>query len=93
VLDRIAAAKTQCGGTDCIVAGGFLNANACNADGNLPLDDFLAGVGESPIVAPLPDEETAEDNPAAAAMEMNEFLSVTLADVIAQTCDEIGPEG
>jgi hypothetical protein len=93
VLDRVAAAKADCGGLECVIAGGFLAANACSADGNLPLDDFLAGVGESPIVAPLPDEETAEDNPAAAAMEMNEFLSVTLADVIASTCDEIGPEG
>jgi len=93
VLDRIAAAKAQCGGTDCIVAGGFLNANACNADGNLPLDDFLAGVGESPVVQALPDENTAEDNPAAAAAEMNQLLSETLAGVIAQTCDEIGPEG
>lgn len=93
VLDRIAAAKTECGGLECVIAGGFLNANACNADGNLPLDDFLAGVGESPVVQALPDENTAEDDPATAAAEMNELLSTTLAEVIAQTCDEIGPEG
>jgi len=93
VLDRIAAAKAGCGGLDCVIAGGFLNANACNADGNLPLDDFLAGVGESPVVQALPDENLAEDNPAAAAAEMNQLLSETLADVIAQTCDEVGPVG
>jgi hypothetical protein len=93
VLDRVAAAKSGCGGLDCVVAGGFLAANACNADGNLPLDDFLAGVGESPVVQMLPDEELAEDNPTAAAMEMNELLSETLAGIIAQTCDDIGPEG
>jgi hypothetical protein len=93
MLDKLAAAKAGCGGTDCIVAGGFLAANACNADGNLPLDDFLAGVGESPVVAPLPDENTAEDNPQAAADEMNETLSETLAAVIAATCEQIPPAG
>jgi hypothetical protein len=93
VLDRVAAAKAECGGLECVIAGGFLNANACNADGNLPLDDFLAGVGESPVVQALPNENLAEDNPAAAAAEMNELLSETLTAVIAQTCDEIGPEG
>jgi hypothetical protein len=92
VLDRIAAAKAGCGGLDCVIAGGFLNANACNADGNLPLDDFLAGVG-SPVVQALPDENLAEDNPAAAAAEMNQLLSDTLTDIIAQTCDEVGPVG
>jgi hypothetical protein len=93
MLDKLAAAKAGCGGTDCIVAGGFLAANACNADGNLPLDDFLAGVGESPVVSPLPDENTAEDNPQAAADEMNQTLSETLASVIAATCEQIPPAG
>ena len=93
MLQKLAAAKAGCGGTDCIVAGGFLAANACNADGNLPLDDFLAGVGESPVVAPLPNENTAEDNPQQAADEMNQTLSETLAAVIAATCESIPPAG
>ena len=93
LLEKLAAAKSGCGGTACIVAGGFLAANACNADGNLPLDDFLAGVGESPVVAPLPNENTAEDDPQAAADEMNQTLSDTLASVIAATCDQIPPAG
>jgi hypothetical protein len=92
VLERIAAAKAGCGGTDCIVGGGFLAEQACAADGNLPLDDFLAGVTAN-AVAPLPPEDLAEDNPQDAADEMNDHLSTTLADVIAETCDEIEPEG
>ena len=93
VLDRVAEVKAGCGGLECVIAGGFLNANACNADGNLPLDDFLAGVGESPVVQALPNENLAEDNPAAAAAEMNMLLSETLTEIIAQTCDEVGPVG
>lgn len=93
MLDRLLPAKAGCGGLDCIIAGGFLNANACNADGNLPLDDFLAAMTIPPQVQPLPDENTAEDNPQQAADEMNEHLSNTLADVIAQTCDSIPPAG
>jgi hypothetical protein len=93
MLDKLVAAKTACGGTDCIIAGGFLNEQACSAMGNLPLDDFLANVGEAPIVQPLPNEMLAESDPQAAADEMNMVLSGTLTEVIAQTCEQIGPEG
>ncbi len=92
VLERISEAKAGCGGTDCIIAGGFLAANACSAMGNLPLDDFLDGVSITPVVEALPDVDfggTAEQ----AADEMNEMLSNTLAEVIVQTCDEIEPAG
>jgi hypothetical protein len=70
-----------------------LNEQACSAMGNLPLDDFLANVGEAPIVQPLPNEMLAESDPQAAADEMNMVLSGTLTEVIAQTCEQIGPEG
>ena len=93
MLDKLVAAKAGCGGTDCIIAGGFLNEQACSAMGNLPLDDLLANVGEAPIVQALPDEALAETDPQGAADEMNTVLSGTLATVIAQTCEEIGPEG
>jgi len=93
MLDKLVQAKAGCGGIDCIIAGGFLDEQACAASGNLPLDDFLANVGETPIVQPLPDKNLAEDDPQSAADEMNMVLSGTLAEVIAQTCEEIGPEG
>ena len=93
MLDRLVQAKAACGGTDCIVAGGFLNEQACAATGNLPLDDLLANVGEVPVVQPLPNEGLAQNNPQAAADEMNLALSGTLAQVIAETCEQIPPAG
>jgi hypothetical protein len=89
ILSRVADAKAGCGGLDCIVAGGFLNANACN--GGLPLDEFLAGMPETPAVQPLPDDNLAENDPQAAANEMNALLSQTLAQAIATRCDQIPP--
>jgi hypothetical protein len=93
VLERISEAKAGCGGTDCIIAGGFLDANACSATGNLPLDDFLAGVSITPVVQALPNVDFGGGNAQQAADEMNEMLSNTLAEVIVQTCDEIEPAG
>jgi hypothetical protein len=45
------------------------------------------------VVDDLPGENLAEDNPQAAAAEMNEHLSQTLADIIVSTCDSIPPAG
>jgi hypothetical protein len=92
VLERISEAKVGCGGTDCIIAGGFLNANACSVTGNLPIDDFLEGVSAT-VVQALPDAQLATGDPQAAADQMNELLSDTLAEVIAQTCETIPPAG
>ena len=87
ILDKVAAAKAGCGGLDCVIGGGFLEASACT---DQPLDDFLAGLPDMPQVAPLPDENL----PAAqAAAEMNALLADTLADAIATKCDEIPPVG
>ena len=90
MLERIAAAKGTCGGVDCILAGGFLAETAC---GGRPINQLLDGLTEEPHIALLPDEDLAEDDPQAAADQMNELLSQTLADVIAQKCEEIPPEG
>jgi hypothetical protein len=87
ILDMVAAAKTGCGGLDCVIGGGFLLESACQ---DQPLDDFLAGLPEPAQVAPLPDE----DLPAAqSAAEMNALLADTLVQVIATKCDEIPPVG
>ncbi len=91
VLDRVADAKAGCGGLPCVLAGGFLQENACWADGNLPVDDFMAGMGAPPVVSALP--FSGDDDPPALAEAMNVLLSSTLADAIVQTCDEISPEG
>ncbi len=91
VLDRVAEAKAGCGGLDCVIVGGFLEENACAADGNLPLDDFLAGADETPVVGSLPGGFNLDAQ--SLANDMNALLSSTLTEVIAQTCDEITPEG
>lgn len=94
VLDQVAEAKAGCGGLQCVIAGGFLQSNACSADGNLPLDDFLAGMDDAPVVAALPATGPfGGSGPAEVAEEMNELLSSTLANVIVETCEDITPEG
>ena len=60
---------------------------------NAPIDDFLAGLPQTPNIATLPNENLAENDPAAAAAEMNDLLSNVLADVIAKKCEEIPPVG
>jgi hypothetical protein len=86
LLDRIAAAKPICGGADCIVGGGLVNQFCYD---QTPISDFLGGLDGDPVVGELPDDQLAEDNPAAAAAEMNQFLSETLALVIGQACEDL----
>jgi hypothetical protein len=90
MLDKVAAAKAGCGGLDCVLGGGFLLETACNAQSNLPLDDFLQGLPEVASIAALPDEDLPA---AAAADQMNELLADTLADLIVAKCNEIEPVG
>ena len=87
VLDQVAAAKAGCGGLDCVIGGGFLEASACE---DQPLDEFLAALPEAAQVAPRPGDSLP---PQQAADEMNQLLANTLADAIAAKCDEIPPVG
>lgn len=87
VLDRVAEAKAGCGGLNCVIAGGFLDAEACMGD--RPIATFLSGF-DAPLVQELPNDN---NSPQAIADEMNELLSNSLADLIGQTCEEITPEG
>ncbi len=88
IRQRIALAKAGCGGTDCIIGGGFLNQFCYE---QAPISDLLENIGAPPVVTELPDDNLAEDNPAQAAEEMNQLLRDTLAGVIAEKCDEIPP--
>ncbi len=87
MLQMLADAKPICGGVNCILAGGFLEANAC---GTRPIDTFLSGLGGAANVASLPPSQGSD---AQIAADMNAHLSTVLADVIAQKCDEIPPAG
>ncbi|EDM74817.1 hypothetical protein PPSIR1_14305 [Plesiocystis pacifica SIR-1] len=88
MLDKVAQAKAGCGGLDCVLAGGFLLDNPCNDQ--VPLDTFVNGMSEPPQIAELPDDNLP---PQQIADQMNQLLSNSLADVIAQKCDEIPPVG
>ncbi len=88
IRQRIALAKAGCGGTDCIIGGGFLNQFCYD---QAPISDLLENLGAPPEVTELPDDNLAEDFPEQAAEEMNQLLRDTLTGVIAQKCDEIPP--
>lgn len=84
LLEMIAAAKSDCGGLDCVVAGGLVE-HGCLPD--VALGAVLEALPRPPVVAPLPSPQQV--TPAV----FEEVLADTLVEVIAQTCDEIGPAG
>ena len=88
MLDKLIAAKTHCGGADCIIGGGFVDTGCF---GEVALGGLMNGFGTPPNVQDLPDEDLAEDFPDQAAAEMNQLLADTLAGVIKKKCDEIMP--
>ncbi len=88
MLNKLIAAKTLCGGADCIIGGGFVNTNCYD---EVALGGMMEGFSVPPNVQELPDENLAEDFPDQAAEEMNQLLRDTLANVIKQKCDEIMP--
>jgi hypothetical protein len=84
MLDKIAAAKSGCGGLMCVVAGGFVDQGCLDQNG---LGVLLDGLPAPAATAELPDED--EVGPG----DFAPLLEDTLTQVIAQTCDEIEPEG
>ncbi len=82
LLDKIRAAKQECGGFECIVGGGFVNEDCLPLT---PLGALFDAIGEDVITATLP-------APAAVSPETFEAaLRDTLAQVIIDTCDQIEP--
>ncbi len=82
MLDKIAAAKSACGGLTCVVAGGFVEESCLpiNALGTL-----LDGLPRGSAVESMPPIELAT----AGAFEP--LLVQTLAPAIASACNAIGP--
>ena len=82
--DLVVEAKATCGGDDCIVSGGLLS-EFCTPDLNAA-HEFLSSFGEAPvwgsigsIIGPPPDYSAV--------------IGDALAQVVAQTCDQIPPAG
>lgn len=83
LVAKIEAAKAGCGGMDCVVGGGFVN-QACLPE--VPLGVLFDSFGAPPIVEELP---FFGGDPSIFVP----VLSDTLAQVIAQTCEQIPPAG
>ena len=82
--DTVVAAKAQCGGDDCIVSGGLFSV-FCTPAMNAAYA-FLSSFGEEPIwadigigIGPPPDYASV--------------VGDALAQIVAEQCDEIMPEG
>ena len=79
-VDMIAAAKTECGGLDCVIAAGLVNECIMGVDNTLW--QVITGLTANPVIGSI-------DDPAGYAG----VIGGALAEVIGQTCDEIPPEG
>jgi hypothetical protein len=80
LIDKLAAAKSGCGGLDCIVGGGLINAGCLPY---APLGDLLGSLGAPPVIEDLPYGDSSE--------LFDQVLRDTLSAVIAQKCEEIAP--
>ena len=90
MINKLASAKSGCGGGNCIVGGGFIDEGCLS---QVALSSFFAGMGAPPVTASLPDENLAQDFPDQAADEMAQLLRDNLTLVIGQKCQEIPPVG
>jgi hypothetical protein len=85
MLEKIAAAKSGCGGLQCVVAGGFVDQGCLDENA---LGAVFEGLTTEPSTDELPDDDENVD-----PGYFEPLLTTTLTQVIAQTCDDIGPEG
>lgn len=85
MLEKIAMAKSGCGGLQCVVAGGFVDQGCLDENS---LGALLGGLPIAPTTDELPEDDENVD-----PGYFEPLLTTTLTQVIAQTCDEIGPEG
>lgn len=84
LVDRIAAAKQGCGGMQCVVGGGFVDQNCLP---QVALGTLFDAFGADPVISTLPPENSVSPQ------TFEPVLEDTLAQVIAQKCDEIPPAG
>jgi len=82
--DLVVSAKAGCGGEMCIVTGGLLS-EWCTPDQSASFD-FLSSFGEDPVWGSI-------GSPMGPPPDYKEIVGEALAQVVAQTCDEIPPVG
>lgn len=84
ILDMILAAKTDCGGMDCVIAGGFIHEE-CQS--STPIGQLMNSVSSAPVIESLPPSDQVS------AETFIPALRDTLADAIVDTCIRIPPAG
>jgi hypothetical protein len=82
--DLVVDAKQACGGDLCVVTGGLMPTCVPSTPDNV-LWQFVDSFGEAPIVGDIGSEDDTSHYP--------DVLGAALAQVIADTCEEIEPEG
>lgn len=82
IINMITAAKSGCGGMNCVVGGGYVNVGCLP---EVPLGTLFDSFGADPIIETLPPENSLTPD------SFTPVLRDTLAQVIAQKCDEIPP--
>jgi hypothetical protein len=82
--DLVVDAKQACGGDLCVVTGGLVPTCVPNTPDNV-LWQFLDSFGEPPIVGDIGTEDDTSHYP--------DVLGAALAQIIADTCEKIEPEG
>jgi hypothetical protein len=83
LLSMIETAKTECGGWDCVIGGGFVNQFCLP---QVPLGDLLNALSEPPVTAMLPEMGVQPQ-------DFEPVLRDTLAQAIVDKCGEIVPPG
>lgn len=78
--DMLAAAKTECGGDECILTAGLLDP--CVESSNQTVWQFLNAFGEVPTWGSIDDTQTYAD-----------VIGTALAQVVGETCMSIPPAG
>ncbi|MBX7081020.1 MAG: hypothetical protein K1X88_17605 [Nannocystaceae bacterium] len=78
--DRLAAAKTLCGGDECILTAGLLDG--CVEASNQTVWQFLNAFGEAPTWGDIDDTQN-----------YTTVVGNALAQIVGETCDQIPPAG
>jgi hypothetical protein len=88
-VQRVLAAKTMCGGADCIVAGGLMPEQCYEHEADMSLYEFMNAFGEEPVIGFLP----LFTLPGSPPPDYSGVLGAGLAQVLTEACAGIPPVG
>jgi hypothetical protein len=87
-VDKLVAAKSGCGGLECILAAGLVSDFCYDHPADTTLKDFLESFSEPPITGSIGSVFPNDPPP-----DYSGVVGQALAQVIGQKCDEIEPPG